>query len=211
MRVSRSALLVLLALGAAAATGFWYLTRGDSRPLVLGTDAWSSWTIVTSDGTDPWIVGARPAGDVMRQLVDFASRRAGRSLVSPPHAAVPLVLQSEFEDSLQGVYGTDSVVRTARDAGIESATFQPVCLARHTLDLPDGPVDIYFVPLESPAFNQFRMDMTPLEPEHAGIGIYDPATLTPVLIVGATGAAFDRVWPLRVDPARDCDARIEMH
>ena len=194
---------------AAAAAAVWFFAgRKDASPLSVPASALSSWSVVTSDGTYPWIVGARPPETFTRPLFDAASRRAGRPLVAPPHPALPLVLQSEFEESLQGVYGTDAVVRAAREAGIESAVFHPVCLARQSVDLPSGSVDVYFVPFDVPAFDQVRADLTPLEPEHAGIGIYDPAWLTPALVIGATGAGFERIWPIRFERERDCEAEI---
>ena len=211
MRLSRTALATtLLVVAVGAGTVWWFVGRPDATPLIIPASAFSSWTVVTSDGTDPWIVGAQPADSLTRQLLDVASKRAGRPLVAPPHPAVPLVLQSEFADSLQGVYGTDAVMRMAHDAGIESAVFAPVCLAHQTIDAPSGTLDVYFVPFEAPSFNQMRADLTPLEPEHAGIGIYDPATLTPALVIGATANAFDHVWPIRFDRARDCEAPIEV-
>jgi len=168
----------------------------------------AGWALVASDGTDPWVVALKPPDPLSSTLFTEASRRAGRTLVAPPHSAMPLVLRSEFDDSLQGVYGTDSVLRIARDAGIQDEAFDPVCLAHRTADGPAGRADVYFVPFTSSAFNQMRIDLTPAEPEHAGIGVYDPGALTPLLIVGASGAHFDRWFPLPFDPRSDCVASL---
>lgn len=163
---------------------------------------------MTSDGTDPWVVGAKPPESLTAALFQEASRRAGTTLVAPPHPALPLVLRAEFDEGLQGVYGTDSVLRIARDTGIEETMFQPVCLAHRTSSGPSGRVELYFVPFESAAFNQMRVDLVPTEPEHAGIGIYEPATLTPILMVGATDNAFERWWPLQFDRDADCETDL---
>jgi hypothetical protein len=188
----------------------WYFThRIDSTPVSIAPATLERWTLVTSDGTDPWVVGMKPPDALTSALYKEASRRAGRPLVVPPHPTVPLVLRSEFDDGLQGVYGTDSVLRIAREAGIEDGTFTPVCLAHRTGDGPSGRADVYFVPFSSAAFDQLRVDLVPAEPEHAGIGIYEPATLTPVLIVGASDNGFDRWWPLHFDQAADCEAPLD--
>ena len=56
----------------------------------------------------------------------------------------------------------------------------PVCIARKVADDGRASAELYFIVFESAAFNQMRLDLTPTQPEHAGIGTYDPGTLTPV-------------------------------
>lgn len=211
VRISRTMLVLCTAIILAAAAGAWFIvSRSNHPPVTLAANAFSTWTLVAGDGTTAWAVGARPSGQVAASLFEQASRQAGRQLTAPAHPAVALVLQSEYEDSLQGNWATDAVLRLARDSGLETAGFQPVCLARRTLDLPRGSADVYFVPFDAPAFHQFRADLTPLEPEHAGIGIYDPATLAPALVVAASGVDPDVVGPLPFDPAQDCEAPIHL-
>ena len=114
------------------------------------------------------------------------------------------MLRTEFDEGLQGVYGTESVVRMAHDAGVDSAHLQPICLAHHVRHGAEGPAEIYFVPFESPAFSQLRIDLTPSEPEHAGVGVYEAGTLTPILVIGTTDGNLDGWWPLRFNAAEDC-------
>ena len=209
--MARLFVFIALAVVAVAAALTWFVSRERTRkPYLVPQAALSGWTLVTSDGTDPWVVGAQPPDALTRSLFEEVSRRAGRTLVAPPHPALALVLRSEFDDGLQGVYGTDSVLRIASDAGIESVRFQPVCLGHRTSTGQGGRADLYFVAFDSPAFNQMRVDLLPAQPEHAGVGVYEPATLTPILIVGATDNAFDRWWPLTFDPARDCEADLAL-
>ena len=198
---------LILVIGGVAVWQLW-LRHNEAGPLAVSPNEFSGWTLVASDGTDPWVVGMKPRDTLTSILFREASRRAGRTLIAPPHTALPLVLRSEFDEGLQGVYGTDSVLRIARDAGIEDEAFAPVCLAHRRADGPSGPADVYFVPFTSSAFNQMRVDLTPTEPEHAGIGVYEAGTLTPILIVGASEASFDRWWPLPFDPANDCEASL---
>jgi len=214
MPVSRRTFIIFSALTpAVVAVGLgWYLThRADSTPVAVSTHTLDRWTLVASDGTDPWVVAMKPPDALTSALYRVASGRAGRSLVAPPHPALPIVLRSEFDDGLQGVYGTDSVLRIARESGIEQAVFTPVCLAHKRSEGPSGMADVYFVPFTSAAFEQVRVDLVPAQPEHAGIGVYEPGTLTPVLIVGASDGSFDRWWPLQFDPTRDCEAPLTDH
>jgi hypothetical protein len=209
VRVSRRGFLLSVCIVAVVAAGLgWNLMhRVDSTPVVVSPATLERWTLVTTDGTDPWVVALKPPDTLTSALYKDASRRAGRPLIAPPRPALPVVLRSEFEDGLQGVYGTDSVLRIARESGIEQTMFTPVCLAHKTSEGESGREVVYFVPFTSEAFDQVRADLVPSQPEHAGIGVYEPGALTPLLIVGASHGSFDRWWPLHFDPA-DCDAPL---
>ena len=188
--------------------GWWWLRNRTVVSVSIAPTELANWPVIVSDGSDAWVVGLSPPAPLVAAFTAEAARQAGRRLVAPTRPALPLVLRAEFEDALQGVYGTDSVVRMAHDAGIDASPFQPVCLAHRVRDEPGGRADIYFVPFESPTFQQLRADLTPTEPEHAGIGVYDPALLSPILIVGASDANLDRWWPLSFDGATDCVANL---
>jgi hypothetical protein len=187
----------------------WTLGQGfGGHPLSLPPSSLSNWTLVVSDGTDPWIVAAQPPASLSSELLREVTARAGGSLSVPRHPGLPLVLRSEFDDALQGVYGVDEVLRIARDAGVDSATFEPVCIARKVSGSGRAQSELYFLVLDAPAFNQMRIDLTPTQPEHAGIGMYDPATVTPVLMIGSTSSTLDPWWPLTVERATDCQAML---
>lgn len=205
---AKSAVAVVVTLLLAGAGLAWWRARPDSTPYAVPPAALAGWTLVTSDGTDPWIVGMKPPEALTASLFAEASRRAGQTLVPPAHPVLPLVLRTEFDEGLQGVYGTDSVLRIARESGVESSTFEPVCLAHHTVSRPDGRAELYFVPFVSDAFTVVRLDLVPVQPEHGGIGIYEPSTLIPALIVGSTAADVDDWWPLTFDQTRDCEAPV---
>ena len=204
----KSVIAVVAALLVVGGGVAWWRSRPDATPYTVQPATLEKWTLVTSDGTDPGIVAMQPPNALTSSLFAEASRRAGRTLVSPAHPGLPLVLRTEFDDGLQGVYGTDSVLRIARESGVETATFEPVCLAHQTVSRPEGRVDLYFVPFVSDAFNRVRIDLVPAQPEHGGIGIYEPSTLIPALIVGSTAPDADGWWPLTFDQARDCEAPV---
>ena len=187
-----------------------YLLNGRrvDAPVSVEPEVLGRWTLVVSDGTDPWTVGMRPPDALIDRLFDDATRRAGRALIRPVHPALPLVLRSESDEGLQGVYPTDSVLRIARQAGLEEVEFQPVCFAHRILKGSSANAELYFAAFTSAPFAQFRIDLTPPQPEHAGIGIYEPATLSPLLMIGATDAEFSKWWPLQFDPALDCESPL---
>ncbi len=202
--------LLAAALLAGAGALAWYLThRVDSTPVSVAPRTLERWSLVTSDGTDPWVVAMKPPETLVASLVAAVSQRSGAALVPPAHPALPLVLRTEFDEGLQGVYGVDSVLRIARESGVETGTFTPICLAHRTTTGPDGPAEVYYVPFESEAFVKVRVDLVPAQPEHGGIGIYDPSLLTPVVIVAASTPDVDRFLPLPFDPERDCEAPVQ--
>ena len=199
-RVCLIGFLVILVGGLA---WFWLRSRAHVS-VTVAVDAFANWPLIVSNGTDPWIVAIAPPDQLMATLSTEATRRAGRALFATAHPGLPLVLRTEFDEGLQGVYGTDSVLRMAHEAELDSTRLEPICLAHHAGSGSAGPAEVYFVAFESAAFSQLRIDLTPTEPEHAGIGVYDPGTLTPILIIGATDQNVDRWWPLRFDQATDC-------
>ena len=210
MRVPPAFWIAATCVALAAGGLVWILGQGfGGHPLSIADATLANWPLVTSDGTDPWIVAARPPDSLITQLLQDVSRQSGRTLVPPPHPGLPLVLRAEFDDALQGVYGIDEVLRIARDAGVDTATFTPVCIARKVAGTGPGRAELYFIVFDAPAFDQMRVDLTPTQPEHAGIGMYDPSTVTPVLVVGATDSSFERWWPLTVNRATDCQATLQ--
>ena len=161
----------------------------------------ANWPIVVSDGSDPWLVAARPPQAFVDLLVQDVRRRATRPVVAIPAPALPLVLRAEFEEGLQGVYGTDSVLRIAREAGVDRAPCAAACLAHRSVNGDD----LYYVPFTSAAFNQMRVDLVPPQPEHAGIGVYEPSTLSPILHLATTSGSLDRWASVPLDPSSDCE------
>jgi hypothetical protein len=189
----------------------WTARSGPERdPYAVPATSLANWPLVTSDGTDHWVVGVKPPDGLATRLLDELSRRAGRTLTPPPHVALPLVLRDEFDEGLQGVYGVDSVMQIAHDADIERATFQPICVAHQRVSAATGAGEVYFVAFTSSAFDQVRIDLLPAQPEHAGVGTYEPSTLVPLLLLGATNPSLARDWTFHFDAATDCLAELHV-
>jgi hypothetical protein len=132
-----------------------------------------------------------------------------QSLAAPARPAVPLVLQGEYAESLQGVMSVDNILQTARLVGLHEARFDPVCvgMVRHSERGRTG--ELYFVLLSSPAFDEFRQRLAPAFPEHAGTAAFEPAAVRPVLPIASTDKDLSRWFPLEVDPEQDCLAPLE--
>ena len=178
------------------------------RPYHVDRAALSGWRVVLGAPEDPWIVALEPPASLTASLFQQVSTKAGRPLIAPPHTALPLVLRPEHDDALQGVYGAMDIQRMATQEIVVEPAFEPVCIG-HRVDPQGGvPGELYFLAVNSPAFNALRLAIRPDFPEHAGIGVYDPGALTAVLPIATTGADFGRWWPIQFERITDCEAQV---
>lgn len=204
----RKSVLVLTLVGVEVVLLWSLLMDPQWRPYHVDRAALSGWKVVLGAPEDPWIVALEPPASLTTSLFQQVSTKAGRPLVAPPHAALPLVLRPEHDDALQGVYGAMDIQRMAKQEIVVEPAFEPVCIG-HRVD-PQGRVsgELYFLAVNSPAFNALRLAIRPDFPEHAGIGVYDPGALTPVLPIATTGTDFSRWWPIQLERITDCEAQV---
>jgi hypothetical protein len=189
----------------------WTIWRdAGSEPYAVPRAALSGWTLEAGGADDPWLIGAHPPEAVSAALFKEVAAKTSGPLVAPRRTSLGLVLRSEYDEGLQGVYGVDAILRMAGNAGIERAAFEPVCVAHRVAT--DGPVrrELFFVAFTAPEFNQLREDLIPPFPEHAGTGTYDPTTLGAILAIGATDNDFARWFPFTFDRQVDCVATLNI-
>ena len=209
MRQSGKSLLALALVATVVALLVWTIA-GDraSQPYSVQRGGLSGWTVITSHGDEPWLLGLQPPPALSTALFEQLSAKAGVALVAPPQTVLPLVLRAEYDDSLQGVYGMDSLLRIARDVGIENAVFEPICVAHRIEAGSRGPRQLFYIAFNSTGFRELRDGMMPAQPEHGGTGVYDPAALMPLLPIAASDDDFARWWPLAFDRRTDCQAPL---
>jgi hypothetical protein len=198
---------IVLALGTTAIAALVWTIVADrrSQPYTVQRSALSGWTVVVSQGAEPWVIAAQPPAAMAASLLRQLAAASGVPLVPPDLTVLPLVTRSEYDDALQGVYGVESLIRMAHEAGIEESVFEPLCVARQ-IDSGRPPGELFYVAFSSPAFRDLRQALSPIEPEHGGVGVYDPAALMPLLPVARSGG--DRWWPLSFDRRTDCQAPL---
>lgn len=200
-------------LAALVAIALSWLLVGAIRnrgPYNVDAVALSGWTLVTSPPGDPALVALQPPPPLSTDLFQQLFQRTGQSLVAPAHPSVPLVLRDEYADSLQGVLSVEDILDKARDAGIEAARFEPVCMGQRRESAPGRSDELFFVLFRAPVFDKFRDELTPLFPEHAGAFPYEPKALSPILTIAATDREFVRWWPIAVRTQIDCRAALRI-
>ena len=208
----RTVFKVIAALVALAVGGWLFITslrNTNSAPYRANLAALSSWTLIVGDGSEPGVVGLQPAAEFSSELFRQVFQRTMQSLASPSRPAIPLVLQGEYAESLQGVMSVDNILQVARLVGLQDARFEPVCMASLQRTDAGRTSELYFVLLSSPTFDEFRQRLTPAFPEHAGTRPFDPAAVRAVLPIASSDKDLSRWFPVDIDPERDCQAPVE--
>jgi len=211
LKVRLSVKSLLITMGAAAVVAALVLLvvfDQRSEPYSLDGRLLTGWTIVPGTAADPWVISVQPPAALTSSLFQQVSRKVGRALVPPPHSALPLVMRKEHDDALQGVFGLTDIDRMARGTFSEMSRFEPVCMGHLVDDRSESKGELFFLAVNSREFNDLRIEIQPDFPEHAGIGIYDAGSLTPILPIATTDTNFERWWPIRLDETVNCQAQV---
>jgi hypothetical protein len=200
----------MLAVLAALAFLFFQTVRDTAAaPYTIRADLLDEWTVTVEGPRDPLgaLLSVRPVPGLPMALSQQIFRRHTDSMMAPAVRSIPLVLRSEFDTALQGVLSVDDLMGLAERSGI-TADLEPVCMAARRRNRDPG--RIYFVLFESSAFARFRQEVaTTLESAGGLRGTFDPAALSPLLVIAASDATFERWLPRRAD-ADDCVAPVEV-
>lgn len=165
-----------------------------------------------------WTLALEPASDGSGRLLSLLAdpmltsglfrqifARAAESMSAPAVAAIPLVLNREFDRAMAGRLSPEGLLQMARAAGLDEARPEPVCLALRRISEPNVIRQAYFVVFTLPAVEAFRRQIA----ERLGPSTdFDVAAQSPVALVAVTDASFARWLPLRADPTTDCTAPI---
>jgi len=201
----------LVALGGLAVLFVRSAQNTRAEPYTVVRDRLARWTVAREPASSPSgiLLSLRPQRELASALFNQVFSRSGESLNGPAPAAMPLVLQSEFDRSVASALTPEALLAVARAAGLESATFVPRCMAHRRVSQPGLTRQVYFLRFDFPAFDEFRRQVSgQLRAAGGNASDFDPAALSPVLIVAATDAAFGTWLPLRAEANDDCLAPI---
>lgn len=184
-----------------------------AEPYEIPRDRLAHWTLALEPDSSPsgMLLALRPQPELMPALFSQVFSRSGESLSGPSPAAMPLVLQSELDRPMAATLTPESLLAVARAAGLESATFEPRCMAHRRVSEPGMTRQVFFLRFDSPVFDEFRRRASRHLRDAGGpASAFDPAALSPVLIVAASDAAFSRWLPLKAGAEDDCLAPIAL-
>lgn len=207
---------IVIALVVLAGLGFLFarsVRSTRSAPYSVDRDSLRGWTVSIEKA--PTSIGAllvlRTSGGLAAGLSKQVFHRSMESQHSPDVATIPLVLQSEYDLSFSGHVSPEALADAARAAGLETASFEPRCLAYRRISEPGFTRQLYFVLFDATAFTGFRERAAALLKGATPGVAFDPAALSPVLLVSATDSAWDRWLPIHGDPQADCVAPIAVN
>jgi len=202
--------IALVAVGVFAVLFVRSVRSSLGEPFTISRQVLTGWTLtLTSEGDQLGsLLSIAPAAGSMRPVSTELFARMGETL-HYPQAAMPIVLRSEFQRAMAGTLAPEALLDTAREAGLESATFQPRCMAARRISEPGAVRAVFFLVFDLPEFTGFREQVAQqLAAAGAGTTLFEPAALSPVLIAAGLDASFSRWLPLRVDPEVDCFAPV---
>jgi hypothetical protein len=209
--VKRRNRLIKLGVAAVVLAGLGYLfvtsletTRAE--PYEINRASFRAWELVL----DPAPTGAANA-PLLALRTDIALvtglfrqvfMRTMESMSTPTESSVPIVLRGEFESALSGRMSPDQLLAAAREAGLEGGDHSPTCLVHQRVSEPGSTRQAYGVLMTSPTIERFRAGLAATS---GGTFIAD--AMAPVMLVGASDAAFNRWIPFKAGEG-DCVAPI---
>ncbi len=206
-------LKVMIALVAAAVLAVLFVRSARStgaEPFTIARQHLAGWTLTLAPDDDPLgsSLSISPAAELMPPLARALFARMGESLHYPP-PAMPVVLRSEFERAVAGVLAPEALLELAREAGLESGTFQARCMARRRISGPGVVRGVYFLLFDVPQFIEVRERVAQrLRAAGRDASLFDPTALSPVVIAADLDGRFSSWLPLRADPEADCFAPV---
>jgi hypothetical protein len=130
------------------------------------------------------------------------------SLTGPNPASMPLLLRGEIERTLSAGAAPDMLLAMARETGLESLAPTARCVASRRISEPGATRQMFVALFDFPAFQEFRQRVGQRWPSSNAGAAFDPAALSPAVLVASTRGDFDSWHPIRMDPASDCLAPI---
>ena len=213
MKLLVKVIVVLALLG-----GFLYMflhTAQDvrSEPYTTRRQYLQPWTLSiepATRSTSPRLV-VRPPQEFASGLFGQVFQRMMESMKGSVGSGMPLVLRDEYELALAGRYTPQALLEAARAAGVESSAMTPVCVAVRRISEPGLTRQMYFVIFDAPAVVAFRQQLAKDLEAAPGFTVFDPAALSPVMIIGASDAEFDLWLPIQAIVDTDCVAPITVN
>ncbi len=203
-------MLVTLAIVTGLAVLFLKTVRdAGSAPYTIRRAHLQGWAVTLAQRDDPLgaLLALRPPPELAMSVSQQIFRRHTDTLVAPAVRSVPLLLWSEFERAFGERVSADELVEVAEGDAIARSTFEPVCLGVRSRS--SGRT--YFVIFDVEEFSQFRHRLGALLEARGGEpDEFDPAALSPLLMIASSDRNYEVWLPRSADPGVDCASPVEV-
>ena len=211
---NRSNPLVKIVFGAVVigALGYFFVQSAkDTRaePYTVPRAALQRWTLAIEKPdapTDP-MLSLKPPAELTSGLFRQLFERHAESMNSPVGAAMPLVLQDEFDRAFAGLTSPDALFAAAKSSGLPTMVLQPRCMAYRRDSSPGVTRQLYFLLFDAPQFTRFRDEIAKLAADNGRGELFKAEALSPVVLVASSDTAYSRWLPLQATPS-DCTAPV---
>ncbi len=195
--------------------GFLFLrsVRGArGEPYTISRDDLGPWNLAMVSGArpdEPMLVLQPPRG-LMGGLFGQLFKRTMESMGAPTSPGIPVVLEEELTRARvdHPELTAEALLAEAQEAGLASPSPTPLCIAHRRATDGSGRQQLFFAIFDLPALGQFRQRLAAQLNDGTAPPRFNPALLSPALIVSTVESNPEAWLPLSPDPKTDCIAPI---
>ena len=190
---------------------FWQTVQDSlSEPYVIDPGLVAEWRLALREPmqSGAGLLTLQPTDQLRAELFQQIFTRTMESMTSPAEASMPIVLHSEYRDTLGTVLSPDDILEAAEEAGLSDATPIPVCIGVARETGTGGSRQLYFALFDVPEVDRFRQDLARQYADGDGERSFDPGELALAVPIAASDGNFASWWPLDVRAEPVCQAPL---
>lgn len=190
---------------------FWQTVQDSlSEPFVIEPGLVAEWRLALRGPmqSGAGLLTLQPTDQLRAELFQQIFTRTMESMTSPAEASMPIVLHSEYRDTLGTVFSPDDILAAAEEAGLSNVTPMPVCIGVAREAVVGASRQLYFAVFESPEVDRFRQGLARRYADSDGETSFDHGELVLAVPIAASDGNFASWWPLDVRTETDCQAPL---
>ncbi len=208
----RSTLLkIVIGLAALAVFAVLFIRSAENisaQPYTMQRAQLDGWTVALDPAPEASgvVLALVPPRTLAPPLFSQIFSRSGLTLSGPDQVEMPLVLRAEFDRAqMATTLPPEALEQLARESGVASTAPVPTCLATRRISQPRSTRQVFFLRFDFPPLAALRRTISDRLGGAAG---FDPAGVSPIMIMAATDSSFATWLPLQGDAHQDCVAPI---
>ena len=190
---------------------FWQTVQDSvSEPYVIDPGLVAEWRLALQRPmrSGAGLLTLQPSDRLRAELFQQVFMRTMESMTSPAEASMPIVLHSEYRDTLETVLSPDDILEAAEEAGLSNVTPVPVCIGVAREPVTGGSRQLYFALFDAPEVDRFRHDLSRRYADGGEGTSVDLGDLALAVPIAASDGNFASWWPLDVRAETDCQAPL---